>query len=296
MSNYFYKFCHITVVTINSQKKSKGWKFMDNQKNIPKQIKLNKYIRMTKNYLKGFSPVFIMFGLTCIATLIGLVSSSMGEKIDYGKYILVSQVLTAVFVFVSCFVFIRISFPQIEAETKIAKNMLFDKYLVLFFTTTAICMQGLASLFSLQPQKNLQSGANGAEIETIGVIVFFTIFIVPMYEELIFRYFSYTYFYRAVNNKNVANISQSALFAICHLSTNPAEICLYFACGVILGKLYERCGIKTSYMYHCLFNAAALVPITQILGTGLTLKIVLIVYVVYIALIVKKNKKGQKDD
>lgn len=266
---------------------------MDNQKNIPKQTKLNKYIRMIRNYLKGFFPVFIMFSLTCIATLIGLGSSSIDGKIDYGKYMLVSQILASVFVFVSCFVFIRISFPQIEAETKIAKNILFDKYLVLFFATTAICMQGLASLFSLQPQKNLQSGA---EIETIGVIVFFTIFIVPVYEELIFRYFSYTYFYRAVNNKTVANISQSALFAICHLSTNPAEICLYFACGVILGKLYERCGIKTSYMYHCLFNAAALVPVTQILGTGLTLKIVLIVYVVYIALIVKKNKKGQKDD
>lgn len=87
------------------------------------------------------------------------------------------------------------------------------------------------------------------------------IFIIPILEEIIFRYFIYTILKQYLN-KNIALIVQAMLFGFVHMAMNYGDFpqgVYTFILGIILGVIYSRKeNLNGSIVIHVWFNVLGL--------------------------------------
>lgn len=234
--------------------------------------KINHFFITAQKYIKILIPAVIclciMFTSMFISLLYDAASNSyidtgtgdLMTKLNYESFSLEYTIISTIAFFIFAFICCKVSFPIAKKELNIKNSRLFiDIRYILTFIFIAILLQLVTAI----EQFYMPNSLNISESLTYKTVILavITTLIVPVYEEIIYRYIIYGYALRATKNKIASNIIQAVIFALFHMDIYL--LLIYFAGSYLLGEIRQKYGIKSSIVYHILINAVSVVPFTM---------------------------------
>ncbi len=261
------------------------------RQNINKYIKekvraSNHYITKAKQYIQILFPtitVSLVIYITMFLSMVLCVLKGVYEGnnvLNYEEYSLISVILSSICIFAVIFIFNRISFLHYKKEIQLNRKTYINLKCIILFASIALLLQTCSAVFV-----NLFSEANMEPNQTLTyktvITALITVFIVPVYEEIMFRHFTFEYAKRATGKVLFANIIQAILFALIHLN---------------LGKLYNQYGLKTAIFYHIIINFASVFPLIMIVDNIVILSVLTGIFlIIIIGICVCGNYKKQEN-
>ena len=259
----------------------------------------NRYITKAKQYIQILFPtitVSLVIYITMFLSMVLCVLKGVYEGnnvLNYEEYSLISVILSSICIFAVIFIFNRISFPHYKKEIQLNRKTYINLKCIILFASIALLLQTCSAVFV-----NLFSEANMEPNQTLTyktvITALITVFIVPVYEEIMFRHFTFEYAKRATGKVLFANIIQAILFALIHL--NLIGFPIYIFGGYVLGKLYNQYGLKTAIFYHIIINFASVFPLIMIVDNIVILSVLTGIFlIIIIGICVCGNYKKQEN-
>lgn len=281
---------------IDNNKKGSRIKDLDNfiLNRSKRNKKINHFFITVQKYIKILISVVIcaciMFTSMFVALLYNAVSNSyidtgtgdLMTKLNYESFLLEYTIISTIAFFIFAFICCKISFPMAKKELNIKSNKLFvDIRYILTFIFIAILLQFMTAIEQFYMPNSLNISEN-LTYKTV-ILTAITSLVVPVYEEIIYRYIIYGYALRATKNKTASNIIQAVIFALFHMDIYLLFI--YFTGGYLLGEIRQKHGIKSSIVYHTLINIVSIVPFTMFITNiyiQIGLSIAVVAVIIYI--------------